>query len=78
MQKPKGKRHAPPKLRKRFTFQDISANTYLVNNIEYDMMGDAMLSPSSMAAFAFQTPTEESEVNSPGPTEFNVDLPSLI
>jgi hypothetical protein len=74
MQTSKGKRPAPPKLRKRFTFQDLSANTYLVNSVEYDMLGEAMLSPSSTAAFAFQT----TEVCCPRPTDLNIDLPSLI
>lgn len=75
MRRSKGKRPAPPKLLKRFTFQDLSANTYLVNNVEYDMMGEAVLSPSSKAAFAFQEPTE---VSSSGTAEFNIDFPSML
>ena len=55
----------------------MRANTYAVNNIEYDVTGEAVLSPTSKAAFAFQTAREDSELNSPGPTEFNIDLPSL-
>lgn len=57
----------------------MSANAYAVNNIEYDAIsGEAVLSPTSKAAFAFQTVSEDKEVHSPGPTEFSVDLPSLI
>ena len=57
----------------------MSANAYAVNNIEYDpITGEAVLSPTSKGAFAFQTESEDLEVHSPGPTEFNVDLPSLI
>lgn len=72
MKKLKGKQRAPPCLRKRFSFQDLSANSYLVDNLEYDLMGDAMFSPSSKAVFTFQ---EESEVD--GPTKYNINLPNL-
>lgn len=55
----------------------MSANAYAVNNVEYGVTGEAIVSPTSKAAFAFQTESEDLEVHSPGPTEFNVDLPSL-
>ena len=71
------KKAPPPKLLKRYTFQELNANTYAVNNLEYDMTGEVVLSPTTKAPFVFQTITEDSEVNSPGPTEFNIDLPTL-
>lgn len=68
-----------PKLLRRYTFQHMSADAYVVNNVEYDpITGEAVLSPSSKASFVFQTDSEDLKVHSPGPTEFNVDLPSLI
>ena len=72
----RNRRSARPKLLKRYTFQDMSANAYAVNNIEYDITGEVMLSPTSKAAFAFLTEADLEDHNL-RPTEFNVDLPSL-
>ena len=41
----KRKRSAHPPLLKRYTFQEMSANTYAVNNLEYDLAREAVLSP---------------------------------
>ena len=43
-----------PKLLKRYTFQEKSANTYAVNNLEYDLAGEVILSPKARSRFAFQ------------------------
>ena len=56
----------------------MSANTYAVNNLEYDLAGEVVLSPTSKAMFAFQNDSTESDKISPGPTEFNIDLTDLI
>ena len=71
------KRNRPgrPQLLKRYTFQEMNANTYAVNNLEYDLGGEAVISPASKATFAFQS---EPEANIHGPTEFNIDLASVI
>ena len=71
----KRRRSARPKLLKRYTFQEKSANTYAVNSFEYDLAGEVLLSPTSSANFAFQT---EAEATSPDPTEFNIDFSSEI
>ena len=64
-----------PKLLKRYTFQELSANTYAVNNLKYDMAGEVVLSPSTRGTFAFK---RDSVGSSPyEPTEFNVNLASL-
>ena len=62
---------ARPKLLKRYTFQDLSANTYAVSNLEYDMIGGGVLSPSSKAVFEFQIPADD-------PSEMDINLPKLI
>ena len=74
----KRKRPGRPKLLRRYTFQEMSANTYAVNNLEYDLGGEAVISPASKATFAFQKDSTESGETSPGPTEFNIDLTNLI
>ena len=71
----KRKRPGRPQLLKRYTFQEMSANTYAVNNLEYDLGGEVVLSPATKAMFAFQT---EPEATVHGPTEFNIDLASVI
>ena len=47
-----------PKLLRRYTFQEKSANTYAVNNLEYDLAGEVILSPNAMSKFAFQADSE--------------------
>ena len=64
-----------PQLLKRYTFQEMTANTYAVNNLEYDLAGEVVLTPVQKATFAFQT---EADVTSSGPTDFNIDLARLI
>ena len=64
-----------PQLLKRYTFQEMSANTYAINNLEYDLAGEVVLTPVQKATFAFQT---EADVGSSGATEFNIDLSRLI
>ena len=64
-----------PKLLKRYTFQETSANTYAINNLEYNLEGEVVLSSAAKAMFAFQT---EPEATIHGPTEFNIDLASII
>ena len=64
-----------PKLLKRYTFQETSANTYAINNLEYNLEGEVVLSSAAKAMFAFQT---EPEANIHGPAEFNIDLASII
>ena len=71
----KRRRSARPKLLKRYTFQEKSANTYAVNNLEYDLAGEVVFSPTSRTNFTFQT---EAEAMSPGPTEFDIDFSSEI
>ena len=71
----KKKRSTCPQLLKRYTFQEMSANTYAVNNLEYDLAGEVVLSPTARATFVFQT---EAEATSPGPAEFNIDLASFM
>lgn len=56
------KKAPPPNLLRRRTFQELNANTYAVNNFEYDMAGNVILSPNTKASFVFQTMTEDSEV----------------
>ena len=46
-----------PKLLKRYTFQEKSANAYAVNNLQYDLAGEVLLSPKSKSTFAFQDDT---------------------
>ena len=67
-----------PQLLKRYTFQEMSANTYAVNNLEYDLAGEVVLSPTTKAAFAFRQDSTASSKASPGPTELNVNLTDLI
>ena len=74
----KQKRSAHPKLLRCYTFQEMTANTYAVNNLEYDLAGEVVLSPTSRAKFAFQKDSTESDKTSPGPMEFNIDLTKLI
>ena len=71
----KRKRSAPPKLLKRYTFQELSANAYAVDLFDFDMAGEAVLSPATQATFIFQTQTSRSEVTSA--TELDIDLTSL-
>ena len=71
----KRKRPGRPKLLRRYTFQEMSANTYAVNNLEYDLGGEVVLSPATKAMFAFQT---EPEATIHGPTDFSIDLASVI
>ena len=61
-----------PKLLRRYTFQETSANTYAINNLEYDLGGEAIISPASKATFAFQRDFSESDEISLEPTEFNI------
>ena len=56
----------------------MSANIYAADNLEYDLAGEVVLSPTSMAKFAFQNDSTESDKTSPGPMEFNIDLTKLI
>jgi hypothetical protein len=53
----------------------MSTNTYAVNNLEYDLGGEAVISPATKATFAFQADSDEA---SPGPTKFNFSLSNLI
>ena len=46
-----------PKLLKRYTFHEKSANTYAVNNLQYDLAGEVLLSPGAKSTFAFQDDT---------------------
>ena len=64
-----------PQLLKHYKFHERSANTYAVNNLECDLGGEVVLSPAPKAMFAFQT---EPEATIFGPTDFNVDLASVI
>lgn len=70
----KRKHPGRPKLLRRYTFQETSANTYAINNLEYDLGGEAVISPASKATFAFQRDFSESDEVSLEPTEFNINL----
>lgn len=68
------KQVARSKLLRRCTFQELSANSYAINNLEYDMAGEVMLSPQSKARYAFRSDLElEADASQ---TELNIDLDS--
>ena len=67
----KQRRSGRPKLLRRYTFQETSANIYAVNNLEYDLAGEVILSPTAKSNFAFQKDSMESDKTSP---EFNITL----
>ena len=46
-----------PKLLKHYTFHEISANTYAVNNLQYDLAGEVLLGPGAKSTFVFQDDT---------------------
>ena len=46
-----------PKLLKRYTFHEMSANTYAVNNLQYDLAGEVLLGSGAKSTFVFQDDT---------------------
>ena len=55
----------------------MDANIYAVNNLEYDVMGGVVLSPSSKANFAFLTTDSDTDSESANQHEMDVNIDGL-